>query len=213
MTTGLLVLSILSSSFLGSWHCTAMCSPIASLMASRKSLWPYHLGRGTSYIALGMIAGWLGQFFLSSSFVWLRTVSAILLALTLFYSGLSLAKPDQFQKWKRASSWLHHIIYHLHGKSSFSVTRSGYVVGLLTALLPCGWLYTYVTASIATQTAWGGALVMALFWFGGLPALSAVPWMMKSLIQAAPMQRQRMAGYVLMAAGLYTLGSFFFLHS
>lgn len=59
----ILALTILSSSFFGSWHCAAMCGPVASVLSQRGSLIPYHLGRLISYVTLGLFAGALGQFF------------------------------------------------------------------------------------------------------------------------------------------------------
>ena len=88
-----LVLGILSSSFLGSWHCAGMCGPIATLMSTRNSLWIYHLGRLISYVSMGALAGALGQVFLTSSFVSLRWISSGLLALILILSGINLIFP------------------------------------------------------------------------------------------------------------------------
>ncbi|MDX2194172.1 MAG: sulfite exporter TauE/SafE family protein, partial [Gemmatimonadales bacterium] len=49
----------------------------------------------------------------------------------------------------------------------------GALLGLATGLLPCGWLYAFVLTAAGTGAALDGALVMALFWLGGLPALVA----------------------------------------
>ena len=45
------------------------------------------------------------------------------------------------------------------------------MLGLLTGLLPCGWLYAFVIAAAATGTAAAGALTMAVFWAGTLPVM------------------------------------------
>ena len=95
---------------------------------------------------------------------------------------------------------------------AFHIGHSGFVVGLLTALLPCGWLYTYVVAAIATKSPWAGALTLFLFWLGGLPALSAVPFMIRKAVQEAGLRQQRIAGAVLVAAGIYSIASFMYLH-
>nr|BFD60176.1 hypothetical protein CKG001_22830 [Bdellovibrio sp. CKG001]BFD66259.1 hypothetical protein HAGR004_12810 [Bdellovibrio sp. HAGR004] len=213
MTSSLiLALGILSSSFFGSWHCAGMCGPVATLMSARHSLWSYHLGRLISYVLLGILAGSLGQFFLNSDFILLRWISAILLALVLILSGLNLVAPASIRQ--KLSSWkgAHSILGVIKRLQAFHIGKSGFVVGLLTALLPCGWLYTYVTAAIATQSPWAGALTLALFWLGGLPALSAVPMMVRKGIQSAGLKQQRIAGLVLITAGLYSLASFMFLH-
>ncbi|MBI4955507.1 MAG: sulfite exporter TauE/SafE family protein, partial [Myxococcales bacterium] len=44
-------------------------------------------------------------------------------------------------------------------------------LGVLTSLLPCGWLWAFVVSAAGTASPWGGALVMAAFWLGTVPAL------------------------------------------
>jgi hypothetical protein len=48
------------------------------------------------------------------------------------------------------------------------------VTGLVTTLLPCGWLYTFVATAGGTGSALRGALIMATFWAGTLPMMLAV---------------------------------------
>ncbi|MEN0059691.1 MAG: sulfite exporter TauE/SafE family protein [Bdellovibrio sp.] len=209
-STALLALGILSASFFGSWHCAGMCGPIATLMSTRKSLWTYHAGRMISYTALGALSGALGQFFLNSEFVTLRWISTSVLAGLLLIAGVALIFPS----WEKfvPQGWSHSLLHVLRRLQSFHLARSGFTVGLLTALLPCGWLYTYVMAALATKSPWAGALTMFLFWLGGLPTLSAVPYMIRSTIQASGLRHQRIAGGVLVAAGLYSLVSFMWMH-
>ncbi|WP_374027386.1 sulfite exporter TauE/SafE family protein [Bdellovibrio bacteriovorus] len=212
MSAALLALGIVSSSFFGSWHCAGMCGPVATLMSARNSLLSYHLGRLVSYVTLGVLAGALGQIFLNSQFVTLRWISAILLALVLVGSGARLILPPSWQQRLSGNKISHSILGVIKRLQAFHVGKSGFVVGLLTALLPCGWLYTYVTAAIATQSPWAGGLTLGLFWLGGLPALSAVPMMVRQGIQHAGLRQQRIAGVVLIVAGLYSLGSFMLMH-
>lgn len=211
-SSALLALGIVSSSFFGSWHCAGMCGPIATLMSTRKSLWSYNLGRLISYSLLGTVAGGLGQVFLNSNFVTLRWVSAIVLAFLLLGSGLSLIFPQFFLRKLEIWKWGHKLLDVVKKAQAFHIEQSGFVVGLLTAFLPCGWLYTYVFAAIATHSPWAGALTLSLFWLGGLPTLSAVPLMIRKTVQSAGLRQQRIAGIVLIISGLYSLSSFMFLH-
>lgn len=203
----LLAFAIVSSSFFGSWHCAAMCSPIASLMARRNSLWSYHGGRLLSYSVLGLLAGFAGEFFLNSEFVFLRIIASLLLAVVLLTMGLKILVPRFFEHniFRKVVA----ITQPLH---RFSLSQSGFVVGLMTAFLPCGWLYTYVMAAVATRSPWAGFLVMSLFWLGGLPALSALPAMLKGGLANAGLRQQKIGGAILVIAGLYSIASFFFLH-
>lgn len=211
-SSALLALGIMSSSFFGSWHCAGMCGPIATLMSTRKSLWTYNFGRLVSYTLLGTVAGGLGQIFLTSDFVTVRWVSAITLAFLLTGSGLSLLFPNFFVRKLEIWKWSHKILDVTKKVQAFHIGQSGFVVGLLTAFLPCGWLYTYVFAAIATHSPWAGALTMSLFWLGGLPTLSAIPFMIRKTVQSAGLRQQRIAGVVLIISGLYSLSSFMFLH-
>ena len=54
-------------------------------------------------------------------------------------------------------------------------------VGLLTAFLPCGWLYLFASYAAGTGSPFWGAAFMAAFWLGSVPALvlagaGARPW-------------------------------------
>lgn len=207
--TVVLAFSILSTSFLGSWHCAAMCGPVATLMAQRKSLGAYHLGRLLSYSLLGLLAGSLGQFFLNSSFVTLRWISAFLMSGFLFYLALTRLLPQKFKQDHQAFA---RILETLHRSVFFKRTQSGLGVGLLTAFLPCGWLYTYVLAAIATQSAWGGVFVMGLFWLGGLPVLLSAPTLIRRLISGSPILHQKIAGFILLFSSAYSLASFMWMH-
>ncbi len=207
-----LAFAILSSSFFGSWHCAGMCGPIATLMSTRKSLLSYHFGRLISYVGLGALAGSAGQFFLNSDFVALRWISAIFLAAVLLASGLNMLAPQFFSNFLMSHALSNKIMSLIRRLQAFHVGHSGFVVGLLTALLPCGWLYTYVTAAVATKSPVSGAFTLFLFWLGGLPALSAVPMMVRGAISSAGLKQKRIAGAVLILAGLYSLASFMFFH-
>lgn len=52
-----------------------------------------------------------------------------------------------------------------------SLPARGLVTGLLTALLPCGWLYLFALFAAGTGSVASGVLVMAAFWLGTVPAL------------------------------------------
>jgi sulfite exporter TauE/SafE len=47
------------------------------------------------------------------------------------------------------------------------------VVGLLTTLLPCGWLYAYAVTAAGTASPLAGMAVMGAFWLGSVPLLLA----------------------------------------
>lgn len=195
-----LSLAILSSSFWGSWHCAAMCGPIATIVARRDSLWAYHMGRGVSYVVLGMVAGYIGTFFLKNQFYFIRLFSGYFFAALLVGMGLRVLMGKQRLDLPKLG-WLH---------AKFNTKTPPYLLGIMTVFLPCGWLYTYIVASVATQSILTGGMVMFLFWVGGLPALSALSIFVKKSVSMAPKRKQTIAGSILLAAGLYSVISFYF---
>jgi sulfite exporter TauE/SafE len=49
-----------------------------------------------------------------------------------------------------------------------------WLTGLLTTMLPCGWLYVFVATAGGSGSVRSGVLTMAVFWLGTVPALLAV---------------------------------------
>lgn len=203
MTTDTLfvALAILGSSFWGSWHCAAMCGPIASIAAERHTLWLYHFGRGLSYVLLGALGGFWGSMFLSSEFQVIRTIAGLIFACTLIFMGIQTFKGTRNGRGP-SWTWLH---------SNYTKQTPSFILGALSIFLPCGWLYSYALASVATRSAYAGALLMLLFWVAGLPALSAISLFTKKMIHVAPKRKQIVAGVILTLAGLYSLVSFYFI--
>lgn len=78
------------------------------------------------------------------------------------------------------------------------------IVGLLTALLPCGWLYLFALLAAGTGSAVAGAGLMAAFWLGSVPALvslvASTRLLRASLQRALPFA----ASIMLIVAGAYT---------
>ncbi len=55
-------------------------------------------------------------------------------------------------------------------------------IGLLTAILPCGWLFAFVIVAAGTAQPLFGALVMAVFALGSVPALAGMAFSMTLLV-------------------------------
>jgi len=79
--------------------------------------------------------------------------------------------------------------------------------------LPCGWLWTFVVSAAATRSAYAGALVMFIFWCSTVPALTTAQIVIKKMIEKAPLKTQQISSIVLLFASLYSLATFWFLHS
>lgn len=180
-----LVGSVLVASLLGSVHCAAMCGPFACLYAGQpgatRSWLPhagYNGGRLVSYLFLGALAGVAGaglnQLGLVAGFsrgaaVVAGTLMVLWGTATIALSrGLPIPAASASPRLRRLLARAVERFQH-HPP----VARAT-MLGLLTTLLPCGWLYAFVAAAAATGAGPRGAVVMAAFWLGTLPVMAAV---------------------------------------
>lgn len=174
---------ILAASLLGSAHCAAMCGGFVCFYAPESRALRGHAlyngGRLASYLALGAMAGALGagvtQLGALAGIARGATVVGgammIVWGLTgiLAAAGVRVSHGSALQRGLQA--WIGDALEQLRGRS---VATRALAMGLLTSLLPCGWLYVFVAAAGTTGRPLDGALVMLVFWVGTLPAMLAV---------------------------------------
>lgn len=80
----------------------------------------------------------------------------------------------------------------------------GLITGMLTALLPCGWLYLFALLAAGTGSAIHGALVMIAFWLGSVPALVSLVVSTKLLTTPVRQAIPAFAAIMMIVAGAYT---------
>ena len=175
----------------GMTHCTLMCGPfvLAQVTAqlddsgprygtlarlSGAALAPYHLGRATTYVALGALGGALsGQAAVAVESRWLM---ALLLAaagvsfLLWAIDGLGRARPT-LGIARAIGDRLATAIAPLLGRPT---GPRGYALGVALGFLPCGMLYGALAASAGSGSAAGGALAMTAFVGGTMVPLVAL---------------------------------------
>jgi sulfite exporter TauE/SafE len=161
-------------------HCVPMCGGfvlgqaadgMARLPAVRLCEWqrirrgallPYHLGRLTTYSALGALGGTA-----AGRLPWFDIVSAGLL---LFGAALFLAHvAHMLPGLDRAPAGWTRAIARLAKRTS-----GGYPLGFVLGFLPCGFLYAALATTAASGSPLLGALGMLAFGLGTVPALVAV---------------------------------------
>jgi sulfite exporter TauE/SafE len=169
----------------GATHCAGMCGPfvvaqVTAGLAARPTLTrltagalvPYHLGRCVTYVGLGAAAGLVsGTLVHGAGF---RPLLAVLLALG---AALMLA-----QAVAQVATLLPAVPAGLADRVARAAAplladpRGGrrFLLGLVLGFLPCGLLYGAIAAAAATGSALGGALAMAGFALGTVPALVGV---------------------------------------
>ncbi len=162
---------------LTSVHCLAMCGGWIVSMGvwlqgdeGKRNGWPpallYHGGRLLSYTLSGGVAGGFGQL-TSFSGGW-KAVAPLGGGILMLLLGLDLLGwCPLFRKFRlQLPGWIGRRLGHdLHGC---------WVIGLLSALLPCGPLQTAQLYAMSTGNFYAGAAAMAGFALGTVPLLLAV---------------------------------------
>ncbi|MGV3526209.1 MAG: sulfite exporter TauE/SafE family protein [Candidatus Sericytochromatia bacterium] len=201
---------VLMASVLGSLHCAGMCGGIVMALPPRRSVQvSYHLGRLLGYLGLGALAGLLGQQFLRQAGL-LAGVASLVMAVILFSMALRIWRgqplhlrlPAALQKALQLP-----LALSLSGsrRPGPGGTLLGGSVGLLTVLLPCGWLYSFVIGAVMTRQPVLGAAYLVAFWAGTLPALAFGPALLTALLQGRSQVWRRGVALLLVGAGLLTL--------
>lgn len=174
---GALFLAGLAGGFL---HCAAMCGPFVMAQTLARmgagpvrlagaALVPYHLGRFVSYTALGAGLGGLGGAL--ASIPGLRAAIPVLLALAgLLFALQALGKAFGAQSGGLAA-WLGRTVRPLLDAPG---PARGFALGVALGFLPCGFLYAALAAAAGSGGAVDGALAMAGFVLGTVPALLVV---------------------------------------
>ncbi len=192
----ILIGAVVTASVLGSLHCVGMCGPLAlwasgagdgnSRLALNSSL--YHVGRMVTYTLVGLLAGLAGQLTdLGGEVLGVQLAAARIVGVIMVVMGVlqvirwwSLRrgttswfapKPNSTAKQSFVSKWLVSLRPRVF---SLSPPARALATGLLTALLPCGWLYLFALFAAGTGSGLSGAVVMFAFWLGSVPALIAV---------------------------------------
>jgi sulfite exporter TauE/SafE len=209
------LLAVVGASVVGSAHCAAMCGGFVAAYAgngARSSLEraashaAYNTGRLVTYVALGAAAGALGaQLNLAGTASGIAQVAAIATGIVLLLSGAAGLWPRQKlvqlrSRSPRGPSLVARALLHARDKP---VVVRALLLGLFTTLLPCGWLYAFVAVAAGTGGAPSGALLMAAFWLGTLPALLGVGLSIQTLSARLAHKLPRLrAGFVLLAGAL-----------
>jgi hypothetical protein len=158
-------------------HCAAMCGPLATYSGaipsrggSRNGLL-YHAGRLAAYGLLGALAG-SGSAALGAALPSRYTSAALSLTLAaaLAISAHRLWPAERVERPLRLG--LRRPRPRLGDRLFALLPKHGLALGVATALLPCGALYSAVLLAASSGTPLGGAASMLLF--GALSALGLV---------------------------------------
>jgi sulfite exporter TauE/SafE len=214
-----LLVAVLIASFVGSLHCVGMCGPLVAFavgdpgggkMASRAGLHAaYHGGRLLTYALVGAICGLLGAAvdhggarlgchraaaLLAGGMMIAVGIAAVLRALGVRLPQLPL--PGLIQRLVLAGQ-----------RAAFALgpLSRALCIGLLTAFLPCGWLYLFASYAAGTGSPLWGALFMIAFWLGSVPALLLAGIGVQTLSRLLGRRLPLVTALAIVALGVVTL--------
>ncbi len=180
--------AVFLASVLGSGHCVGMCGGLAAFCggASKEdtaassffSSAAYNLGRFFSYVVLGAIAGFVGKSVnVLGSTAGVQQSAFLAAGILLLIAGITGflgKKPSQYILGKAKANTLILRVLSSPRVKSLGPTQRAASLGLLSAALPCGWLWAFVVVAAGGGSTLLGAGVMAAFWLGTVPALALV---------------------------------------
>lgn len=217
-----LVAAVFTASVLGSLHCAGMCGAFLLFAVGagdepdgrpRRLRWPYHAayhgGRLVTYTLLGAAAGTLGAALdFGGSFVGVQRLAAVLagammiafgVGAVLRLRGVAIGKPPVPKPLLKFVERAQSLAFRL---PPFSRALA---IGLLTTLLPCGWLYAFAITAAGTADPVWGAVTMAVFWSGTLPVMVSLGVGFSAL--TGPLRRRvpLITACALVGVGLWTV--------
>lgn len=179
--------AVLLASLLGSLHCAGMCGAFIAMAVGVGHDQPvskvrlqaaYHLGRFGVYSLIGAGFGLAGSAVdLGGKAVGLHRAAVLLAASTMIVVGLVSLLRIAGVRVPRAASpgFMQRAFIRAHGLASkLTPVKRSFMIGLMTGLLPCGWLYAFAIVAAGTAHPLAGAITMAVFWIGTLPVMVAV---------------------------------------
>ncbi len=211
--------AIVIASFLGSLHCVGMCGPLVGFAVSDPGgqrqgsrLWlhaAYHAGRLSTYALAGAVCGLLGTA-VDRGGARLGCQKAAALAAGAIMICVGLAAVLRALGVRLPQLPLPGLIQRLvlTGQRAAFALRPlprALCIGLLTAFLPCGWLYLFAAYAAGTGSPAWGALVMVAFCLGGVPALVLAGFGMQTIARLLGRRLPLVTALAIVMLGVVTL--------
>ncbi|MCX6126230.1 MAG: sulfite exporter TauE/SafE family protein [Proteobacteria bacterium] len=185
-------ISIALFGFTGSLHCAGMCGPLAAAACNPKRSglvwWQYFVTRTFSYGLLGAISGAIGSVILRDTLLLSSRSLAIALGLAMvLYASAEFLRSIlailNKKPFRPGATFLKESLYP-NGQKRFAASFAqvqGFLgqlglpepiyFGLVTALLPCGFLYAAIAQAALLSLPLASAVAMTLFAVTTTPAL------------------------------------------
>lgn len=214
-----LLVTVLLASLVGSLHCAGMCGAFVlfaigagdpgARTARGWLLGLYQLGRLVTYAALGAVAGGLGAGIdFGGHMIGLQRAAAILSGLLMVGFGtitLLRLRGVKFTALKVPHALTAALTAGQRRAMRHSPPVRALATGLLTTLLPCGFLYSFVIVAAGYGHVAAGALIMGVFWLGTLPMLTVVGAGVRWLAAPLAARLPAITAGMIVAVGVYTI--------
>ena len=224
MLTTSLLLAVFLGALVSGWHCALMCGGIAAAierqgstqgvcipLQSKSELFHLqlimHLGRLTTYVLLGAVAGWVGAVLWQQNVVPIQRPLFALTSMILLVMGLRLLhqrsnSPLLVGKWlgaRMASYWAKYL-------GGFTGRSSRWFSGMVWGLVPCSLVYSVLPLAFLSGDVLTGAALMLAFGLGTLPNLLLISKFSAALTQFGQYVWVRyIAAGLLLSAGIFGL--------
>lgn len=177
-----LLLAVVTASLLGSLHCAGMCGPLSVALLPRggrpaarvrvQAAW--HGGRLAVYALLGALFGAVGAavdlgfsvFALQGIAMRVAGGAIVLIGAVALLRRIGLRLPRLGGPGSAV------VVAVTRRARGLPPNRRALLLGVGSALLPCGWLYAFALAAAGTGGAASGAALMVAFWAGTVPLLA-----------------------------------------
>lgn len=174
------MISALLLGLFGSLHCLGMCGPIAmalpldrrNALTAASGAFLYNGGRILGYASMGILLGKLGQTLAIIDISrWVSVTTGVVIIIYILYRYTPLFGTYRAGSAILGWSRLNGFISEQFGRTSY---EGNFLIGLMNAFLPCGFVYIALAAAINTSSPLEGATYMALFGIGTAPLMLSV---------------------------------------
>ncbi|MXR67374.1 sulfite exporter TauE/SafE family protein [Shewanella insulae] len=208
---------------MGAGHCIGMCGGLVGafsqqlpkkasdniLLGQLQFILSYNLGRILSYTLAGALVGGSASllstlFSLDAYLVGMRVLAGVMMIVTGLYIAQIWSGVVQIE---RLGKLLWRLIGPIANKLlPITDLKQAFAAGLLWGWLPCGLVYSTLTWAVAANSAEQGAMIMAAFGLGTLPALVSVGVATRYFAQLVQARKVRLiSGLILVSFGIHTL--------
>lgn len=161
---------------LGSWHCVAMCGPIALIVPGAKgknrifSILLYHGGKILAYVAIGTLIGVVSAFITSFKIQAIITIAVgVLMAILAFLPSLIRKIESKGLKFFNPVIRIKNQLTKSLDKNKLEYT---FYIGFLNGFIPCGMVYFAAMGAMIQPSIFEGMLFMVFFGIGTMPFMS-----------------------------------------